>query len=176
MEYWNFPVFQYSNISSGNIEILEFSRIQKLKFSNFSSRNIWILEFSRIPIFQYFNISSGNIGILKFSKIAVFQYSWGIFQDSNIPIFLFFLWKEYCNFPDSNIPIFPLEILEYWHFSGFQYFLFKYWNIEIFQDPSIPIFQYFLEYWNFPGFQYFKILQFYRISVFQYSNISSGNF
>ena len=93
---WNFNIF------SGNIGTLEFYCISVFQYFLLKYWIIGMWEFSKIPIFQDSNFSGfqqSNI-ILGFSSIPLSHI--GIFQDSDIPIFTYFI----CNY--WNIEIIPV--------------------------------------------------------------------
>ena len=109
----------------------------------------------------------GFHGIQIFSVEILENWDFPAFQYSNAPIFQYNL-RKYWNIG-----------MKYWIIGIFHYFLWKYWNMGI------------LEEFNFQGFQHSKILifhleilifssipntmlEFSRIPIFQYSNISSG--
>ena len=128
-------------------------------YSNITIFSNHFQKYSSIENFQYSNISQplGNITILVLGVKVICQL-------------IFYKNSEFISSTRY------IGILEITRITIFQYFLWKYLNLEIFQCPNIPIFPLeILEYWNFPWLQYsnvsifpLEILQFSRISIFQY--------
>ena len=125
MKYLKHMKFQYSNISRGNIGILESRKITLFQYGILSSWNV--------TMFQYFQRKYWNIRILKISHIRIFTEK---ILKYNLRKYWEISWK--IPMENTNIPIFPLDIL-YLNPLQFQYSNISRGNIAILESWKIPI-------------------------------------